>query len=152
MGCREQSMLNVFYIATPSLGPPVSQLCLICSRGPWKCETAPPGRAVLTARWFVRQDQRCDAKHGGGRDRQTRRVERGEKCTAALSSSSSHPDPALFHFEGSFTLKSAFTVLSEGLPGQSQTPPSPKPKFIHLRTCTSLQRPAACWALRQHMK
>lgn len=47
-------MLNLFYISTPSLGWPVYQLCLICSRGPWKCETAPPGRAVLTARWSVR--------------------------------------------------------------------------------------------------
>lgn len=49
------SLLNLFYISTPSLGRPVYQLCLICSRGPWKCKTAPPGRAVLAARCFVRR-------------------------------------------------------------------------------------------------
>lgn len=147
-------MLNLFYISTPSLGRPVSQLCLICSRGPWKCETAPPGRAVLTARWSVR----CvNAVMSNTRTGETgkRTGWRGEKLhlRPLLLLLLLTPRPRTVSFAGQFTLKSVFTVSSVGLPGQRRTPhPPPKPTFVHLRTCTSLQRPAACCSLRQHIK
>lgn len=105
-GCRERSMLNVFYISTPSLGPPVSQLCLICSRGPWKCETAPPGRAVLTARWFcaacspLRCQTRRQAYVEGG---EGKKMHRRPLLLHLLA-----PRPHTVSLEGQFTLKSLF--------------------------------------------
>lgn len=119
-------MLNVFYISTPSLGPPVSQLCLICSRGPWKCETAPPGRAVLTARWFCAacSTLRCQTRRqayveGGG----------GKKCTAALPLPLHllAPRPHTVSLEGQFTLKSVFYYIFCRTPPPAQTEIHPPP-------------------------
>lgn len=120
-------MLNLCAISTHSLGRPVYQLCLICSRGPWKCETAPPGRAVLTARWFVRcvnavmsNTQTGETGKGTGW--------RGEKMhlrPLLLILLLLAPRPHTVSFAGQFTLKGVFTVSSVSLPGPNRTPHPP---------------------------
>lgn len=152
--------------AHPLSDSALSQLCLICSRGPWKCET-PGGERLqyLSSTWsacFNRPlfwifsfflpahtmgyHQIKKIVHMGGHDRQAERVEKREKMNLHPLLSL-HPDPTLFH-RGSLYLGKRFHVFSAGPYGQTPSPLN----FIHLPAYAGLQRPAACCSLRQHMK